>query len=342
MEQAELADEETLCPICLESIEPEITATISCGHAFCKPCLAKFCALKKGASSLPCPCCKRSFVDPFEPDDGNDGDSEEDVARSNQPLAQRPSLRRQGALPRIPLQADHGEGRDRTEVHEAPTWQTLQLPNYEQRPSATTHERVRNTGGRAAFARPWWQAGARRPSASASEHRELQRTLRGAVGRAQVRFCPGCNVPIQKNGGCDHMNCPCGQSFHWLMARPVRPCNHCHYDSDKGMFGWWETCPHCSTVAKVKAAAANTGATAAVTTLGVTVGSVCIPTGIALGITVAVVPAVTIGPLALVYEPVRRILGKKTNPLAMAAGAGALAAATVTALCILRTGDDSD
>ena len=74
MEQAELADEETLCPICLESIAPEITATISCGHAFCKPCLAKFCALKKGTSSLPCPCCKRSFVDPFEPDDGHDGD----------------------------------------------------------------------------------------------------------------------------------------------------------------------------------------------------------------------------------------------------------------------------
>ena len=71
-------------------------------------------------------------------------------------------------------------------------------------------------------------------------------------------------------------------------------------------------------------------------------GGVAIPTALALGITLAVVPAVTIGPLALVYEPVRRMLGKKTNPLARAAGAGAVAAGTLTVICAMSLGNESD
>jgi len=36
---------------------------------------------------------------------------------------------------------------------------------------------------------------------------------------ADLRRCPGCNTPIEKNGGCDHMLCrSCNKSFNWSGA----------------------------------------------------------------------------------------------------------------------------
>ena len=44
----------------------------------------------------------------------------------------------------------------------------------------------------------------------------------GALAAAglRLRHCPGCNVRIEKNSGCDQMNCyRCGHQFNWSQAR---------------------------------------------------------------------------------------------------------------------------
>ena len=32
---------------------------------------------------------------------------------------------------------------------------------------------------------------------------------------ANTKPCPKCNKPVEKNGGCNHVTCKCGQSFCW-------------------------------------------------------------------------------------------------------------------------------
>eukprot|EP00955_Chlamydomonas_euryale_P104362 365560-Chlamydomonas_euryale.AAC.2 len=32
---------------------------------------------------------------------------------------------------------------------------------------------------------------------------------------AHTKPCPKCTKPVEKNGGCNHVTCPCGQSFCW-------------------------------------------------------------------------------------------------------------------------------
>lgn len=39
---------------------------------------------------------------------------------------------------------------------------------------------------------------------------------------ADVKRCPSCETPIVKNGGCDHMTCPCGHEFWWTTLKPYR------------------------------------------------------------------------------------------------------------------------
>ena len=34
--------------------------------------------------------------------------------------------------------------------------------------------------------------------------------------------CPTCQVPIEKDGGCDHMTCRCGHEFYWSSLRRYR------------------------------------------------------------------------------------------------------------------------
>lgn len=42
-----------------------------------------------------------------------------------------------------------------------------------------------------------------------------------------VRLCPLCLTQIEKNGGCDHMNCTrCKQPFLWSKALPFRSQGH--------------------------------------------------------------------------------------------------------------------
>ena len=67
---------------------------------------------------------------------------------------------------------------------------------------------------------------------------------------------------------------------------------------------------------------------------------------VSVGATVAAVPAVTFGPLALAYEPVRRLRKKEkraVNALGLAAMSGAVIAAFGAAICVEATcGHDSD
>jgi len=38
-----------------------------------------------------------------------------------------------------------------------------------------------------------------------------------------VKICPKCRVPIEKNGGCDHMTCrSCKYEFYWSSGKPYR------------------------------------------------------------------------------------------------------------------------
>ena len=39
--------------------------------------------------------------------------------------------------------------------------------------------------------------------------------------RLDLRLCPSCDAPVQKNGGCNHIKCRCGADFQWSRAKPV-------------------------------------------------------------------------------------------------------------------------
>ena len=56
-------------------------------------------------------------------------------------------------------------------------------------------------------------------AAALSEHE--QRAFKRAARRLNLRLCPSCNAPVQKNGGCSHMTCRCGAHFEWSSAKPV-------------------------------------------------------------------------------------------------------------------------
>lgn len=44
----------------------------------------------------------------------------------------------------------------------------------------------------------------------------------------KIRHCPSCQVPIEKNGGCNHMRCKCGHEFCWLcMAEATHGMHFC-------------------------------------------------------------------------------------------------------------------
>ena len=55
------------------------------------------------------------------------------------------------------------------------------------------------------------------PAAAAANAAELG----SAVEACDLRACPHCMAPIEKNGGCDHMSCRmCRRDFWWGDARP--------------------------------------------------------------------------------------------------------------------------
>jgi hypothetical protein len=77
--------------------------------------------------------------------------------------------------------------------------------------------------------------------------REARASFTATLRTSQIRLCPGCQVPIEKNEGCDHMHCTfCGLHFSWRQAVPYnmaalentgdgrfRFCPHCNYQNEK-------------------------------------------------------------------------------------------------------------
>jgi len=133
----------------------------------------------------------------------------------------------------------------RREIHEDELAQ--QCP----RAVAEAHVRLESVGPEVPETphRTWWQR-------KVDAHR-----FRKAAREAMLRYCPQCRAMIQKNHGCDNMQCRCGKRFKWSMAMPVAPCHHCHLHERAG-YGdfsiWGSSCPGCTLLAKAQLFALRT------------------------------------------------------------------------------------
>jgi len=289
-----LDDAEVTCPICLDHITSKVT--LQCGHQYCIPCLKAH-----ATSALPSELREAARAAPPHVEYPEVGPCSCPCCKRGLPEAdlRKIGLRSHGSRlvrPTLSNEADHRLSRRRAETRDHARRWTNELAT----------RRV-----------------ATRMAPHAMGATEDVRTLQQATRGLELRFCPGCSVPIQKNGGCDSVVCPCGHRFQWPTARPVNPCRRPHLDQHK----WWgDSCPHCSRTARaklvVRRAAVTTAAATPVAVLGA-VGAAGAAATVAVGTAVAAVPAAIFGPLALAYEPVRRIRGVENNPFIMPAASGA-------------------
>lgn len=74
---------------------------------------------------------------------------------------------------------------------------------------------------------------------------------------SNLKLCPSCNAPIEKNGGCDHMTCRCGHHFRWSEVPSVVPCDCVNPHPTLGI--WGKTCPNCTWKASAKLTARRVG-----------------------------------------------------------------------------------
>jgi len=59
---------------------------------------------------------------------------------------------------------------------------------------------------------------------------EILEALGEALAINEICKCPGCNMLVTKNGGCDHMSCICGTEFNWCYYRQeVEGIQYKHY-----------------------------------------------------------------------------------------------------------------
>jgi len=112
----------------------------------------------------------------------------------------------------------------------------------------------------------WWQRKILEP------HR-----FRKAARRANLKFCPNCRSPIEKNGGCNQMACrQCRHRFDWQSAEPVAPCRHCH-TARRGVPIWGSTCPGCSLFAKAQLAVLRTTVVIGAVPVGAAAAVIALP-----------------------------------------------------------------
>ena len=286
---AEAIDAEVpACPICLDGLEQP--AMLGCGHVFCTRCIATYTRTQLLASRLvSCPCCKRPV--------SHDELAETLIA----PACGNPS--------------------DPSPLELSSIWQSLEEEAAARRERSARATAVGRVARRDGLRR---ELGLVPPATSADgtpwtpqEQRAFERT----AARLRLRRCPACQTPIQKQGGCDHMTCRCGNHFSWANAEPVVACSNFHRseDADSPLQGWY-CCRHCSPEARAKLAAARLGRVVVcvpVVAAGAGAATAAVATGVAVVATVAVVPAAVCLPLAVAYEPVRRVRNELAYARAM-------------------------
>jgi len=311
-------DVPTTCPICLDAIAQPVA--LACGHPFCRDCLRGYVRSRAMSATveLPCPCCKReSRLDELALFIlGVPASAQADAQPPSQPAPLLGRSIQEGAPAYASLARPRTRGARYSE-----DW-AVQLRAVRLR----THGRTRGEGAEGAS--------------------EWAQSLRHAASsRLQLRYCPGCGSPVQKNGGCESMNCPCGARFRWTNARPVHPCRHCHTDGE----GWWKTCVFCSRRAKAEKTALTVGKRTAIATAIAPLGvSACALAASAVGVgcAAAVTTAAAFGPPALIWEGVRRARGKpkwRGNKLLTAAKSGAEVATLGAFVVVMATcGWESD
>jgi len=70
----------------------------------------------------------------------------------------------------------------------------------------------------------FFHANAHPPYKSCSEYsRSLARKEKETVAELKKisKNCPRCNMPVEKDGGCDHMTCKCGADWCWVCGRLI-------------------------------------------------------------------------------------------------------------------------
>jgi hypothetical protein len=55
--------------------------------------------------------------------------------------------------------------------------------------------------------------------------------------RENTRYCPNCNRPVNKDGGCNHITCTCGAHFCWLCNERYVPNDITDHHRRAGMYG---------------------------------------------------------------------------------------------------------
>jgi len=164
------------------------------------------------------------------------------------------------------------------------------------------------------------------------------RAFRRAARRLHMKRCPGCNAAIEKTGGCSHMHCSsCGHNFNWQDAETVVPCNRVHFrdEGDQKFFPLWGcTCRNCTPLATAQLIALRAGI--------ITVAIPAATVGVTIAAATVLVPAVVCAPLAVAYEPVRRLQSKpkRRNNIFVSGMRGGLVAVSVAAYLLCADSDD--
>ena len=291
-----LPDATPACPICLEGLDQP--AMLGCGHVFCTRCIATYTRSQLLASRLvSCPCCKR----PVSHDELG-----ETLIAPACAEAPGPSSLELSAL-WLSLEEDVAARRERSAESFART------------------VAVRRAASRDALRRDLGLVPPATNADGAEWTQQEQRAFERTAARLRLRRCPACQTPIQKQGGCDHMTCRCGNHFSWANAEPVVACTTFHRSEHSVPWRGWHCCRHCGPQAHAKLAAARTArgvVCVPVVATGAAAAAAVVATGAAVFATVVVVPAAVCAPLAMAYEPVRRARNELAYAHAVRAAGG--------------------